>query len=190
MRMCEWVSVDRRRGKFAVLFIAVCTGVFSLISLSAAPLELFAATPSESPKLAHTPSSTFPNAVSTPTPPTASKIPARRESPISRNAVLSFLNAAIGWYRHLDVEQTLATEPTEMLYYADDREMAQKALGLGFDYARAQIAQLQAIAPLTERHASSQNDSRRWCADHRNFQSLQQACRGARGSENHAEQHH
>ncbi|MBV8771805.1 MAG: hypothetical protein JO166_05675, partial [Deltaproteobacteria bacterium] len=60
------------------------------------------------------------------------------------------MNAAIGWYRHLDVEQTLATEPAEMLYYSDDREVAQKALNLAFDFARAEVAQLQALSPLAE----------------------------------------
>lgn len=152
MRMSQWITVDRKRGKFGLLFSAVCICTFSLILIapSITLLNLFAATPSGSPKTAYTRTSTSPTVVSTPTLHIPSKIPATQEPAISRNSVLSFLNASISWYRHLDVEQTLATEPAEMLYYADDREIAQKALSLAFDFARAEVAQLQALSPLAK----------------------------------------
>src|SRR5215469_2630627 len=41
-----------------------------------------------------------------------------------REAVIAYLGQVIGWYRHLEVEQRLATEPAEILYIADDRQTA------------------------------------------------------------------
>jgi small-conductance mechanosensitive channel len=150
MRMLQSVSVDTGRVKCGLLFFAVCICSLILIASLIALPNSFAATPNASPSEAHTPSGAPPTSVPTATRQTVTKIPITQE-PISRNSVLSFLNEAISWYRHLDVEQTLATQPAEMLYFADDREMAQKALGLAFDFARAEVAQLQATtAPLTE----------------------------------------
>ncbi len=73
--------------------------------------------------------------------------PVQEKPPITEAGVISFLNATINWYRNLDVEQRLATEPAEILYFADDREMAQKALKLAFDFAHAAVPLIQATAP-------------------------------------------
>jgi small-conductance mechanosensitive channel len=83
-----------------------------------------------------------PTAQTAPNPGVAEEKPA-----IPEGDIISFLNATISWYRHLDVEQTLATEPAEMLYFADDRDMAQKALNLAFDFAHAAASLLQKTAP-------------------------------------------
>jgi small-conductance mechanosensitive channel len=83
-----------------------------------------------------------PTAQTAPNPGVAEEKPA-----IPEGDIISFLNATISWYRHLDVEQTLATEPAEMLYFADDRDMAQKALNLAFDFAHAAASLLQNTAP-------------------------------------------
>jgi small-conductance mechanosensitive channel len=72
--------------------------------------------------------------------------PAQARPPITQARVISFLNAAITWYRHRNVEQTLATEPAEILYFADDREMAKNVLNLAFDFARAAVPLVQATA--------------------------------------------
>lgn len=61
-----------------------------------------------------------------------------------REAVVSYLGQVIGWYRHLEVEQRLATEPAEILYLADDRQMAADIVKQAFAYARGEADLLKA----------------------------------------------
>lgn len=57
--------------------------------------------------------------------------------------IVAFLNQTISWYRHNSVEQQLATEPSDILYVNDNRQIADQVLRLSFDFARAD-AQLMA----------------------------------------------
>ncbi len=59
-------------------------------------------------------------------------------------AVIGFLSQVIGWYRHLAVEQGLVSDPAEMLFVAEDRQMADEVLDLSFEFAKAQAARLAA----------------------------------------------
>src|SRR6266851_2568805 len=43
---------------------------------------------------------------------------------VDRRSIISYLGEVIGWYRHREVEETLAREPAETLFLADDRQMA------------------------------------------------------------------
>jgi small-conductance mechanosensitive channel len=61
-----------------------------------------------------------------------------------REAVVSYLGQVISWYRHLEVEQRLATEPAEILYLADDRQMAADIVKQAFAYARGEADLLKA----------------------------------------------
>ncbi|HYA35631.1 MAG TPA: hypothetical protein VEF03_08420, partial [Candidatus Binataceae bacterium] len=61
--------------------------------------------------------------------------------------IISFLSEAIAWYRRLSVEETLITSPGDTIFLADSRELAKEALGLAFDYSRAQAVILQKMAP-------------------------------------------
>jgi small-conductance mechanosensitive channel len=63
--------------------------------------------------------------------------------------VISYLGELISWYRHLQVEERLATEPAETLFVADDRQNANRILELGFQYAdaAAKILDLRTPAP-------------------------------------------
>ncbi len=54
--------------------------------------------------------------------------------------VVSFLGAAIAWYRQLNVETGLVEEPSEALYLTADQGMAEEIVNLAFDYADAQAA--------------------------------------------------
>src|SRR6266849_8076341 len=42
---------------------------------------------------------------------------------VDRRSIISYLGEVIGWYRHREVEETLAREPAETLFLADDRQM-------------------------------------------------------------------
>lgn len=52
--------------------------------------------------------------------------------------VINFLNQTIGWYRHLSVERELASEPTDILFLEDNRQLANQIVRLSFDFAHAQ----------------------------------------------------
>jgi hypothetical protein len=140
------------------LFAAcICTLPLLLIAPVITSATGFAAAPTASSNAVHTPFTASP--AGTPAP-TESNIKSRNthEPAISPDSVISFLSAAINWYRHLDVEQTVATQPAEMLYLADDRAMAQKALTLAFEFARSVVALLQSTASAAK--PASQNASK------------------------------
>ncbi len=68
--------------------------------------------------------------------PSAAATSAAETRATSPQSVLSFLSDAINWYRHLNSEAQLVEEPSETLYYAEDRQTASDILSLAFDYAR------------------------------------------------------
>src|SRR5271163_4642551 len=55
-------------------------------------------------------------------------------------AVIGFLSQVIGWYRHLAIEEGLITDPAEMLFVSEDRQMADQVLNLSFEFAKAEAA--------------------------------------------------
>ena len=61
-------------------------------------------------------------------------------------AVIGFLSQVIGWYRQLSVEERLVIDPADMLFVADDRQMADETLDLSFEFAKADAALLAAGA--------------------------------------------
>ncbi len=67
-----------------------------------------------------------------------------------RRSIISYLGEVIGWYRHREVEETLAREPAETLFLADDRQMASDILKLAFESARAEAALLKITANETQ----------------------------------------
>jgi small-conductance mechanosensitive channel len=84
----------------------------------------------------------------------ANRLPAAAPSPageisaattVDRGAVTSYLAQVITWYRHLAVEESIARDPAEMLFLADNREMAGEVLKLAFEYARAQASLLKSL---------------------------------------------
>src|SRR5258708_38088162 len=82
-----------------------------------------------------------PTSNAAPHPASASGAEAARQapdSPTDPQTVISYLSDVIGWYRHLGVEAQLVVEPTEMLFFASDRQVANEILQLAFEYAHAQ----------------------------------------------------
>lgn len=64
----------------------------------------------------------------------------------SRTSVLSYLGQVIAWYRILAVEEQITRDPADIVFIADDRQMAGDVLHLAFDYARAQATLVKAMA--------------------------------------------
>ena len=69
---------------------------------------------------------------------------------VDRRSIISYLGEVIGWYRHREVEETLAREPAETLFLADDRQMASDILKLAFESARAEAALIKVTANATQ----------------------------------------
>src|SRR5262245_49829040 len=120
--------VAHRGGKSGPSFFTarICTLLLLLIAPVITLATGFAAAPTASSNAVHTQFTPSPAVAPAPTE-SNTKSRKTQEPAISSNSVISFLSAAIGWYRNLDVEQTVATQPAEMLYLADNRAMAQKA---------------------------------------------------------------
>ena len=62
--------------------------------------------------------------------------------PDNSQDIISFLNQTILWYRQLTVQQQLATEPSDVLFLNDNRQLADETVRLSFDFARAQAQAL------------------------------------------------
>jgi small-conductance mechanosensitive channel len=75
-----------------------------------------------------------------------------QQQPISSTPqeVIQFLNQTLGWYRFLAVDQQVATEPNEVLFVNDNREIANQVVRLSFDYARAEQEVLSKSALSTQ----------------------------------------
>jgi small-conductance mechanosensitive channel len=60
---------------------------------------------------------------------------------------LPYLKQTIDWYQHLRVEQQLVTDPADVTFLDDERQIAKQILKLSFDFARAQ-AKFVSTAPV------------------------------------------
>ena len=59
-------------------------------------------------------------------------------------AIIPFLNQTIVWYRDLTQQQQLATEPSDIMFFNDNRQIADQVVRLSFEYARARAQALAA----------------------------------------------
>jgi small-conductance mechanosensitive channel len=90
--------------------------------------------------------------VSADAPPADSPGPA---NPITGQQIIDYLNQTIDWYRQLGVEESIATDPADLLFVNDDRQMASQIARLSFDFGRVAAQSLAAQAP----PASTQNQT-------------------------------
>jgi small-conductance mechanosensitive channel len=58
--------------------------------------------------------------------------------------VLRYLDQTIDWHRHLAVEEQLASDPSDVLFLVEDKQLAGQILRLSFDFARADAELLAA----------------------------------------------
>jgi small-conductance mechanosensitive channel len=88
-------------------------------------------------------------------------MPAQQVSGNDGQAIMSFLNQTIVWYRQLTAEQQLATEPSDVLYLNDDKQLADEIVRLSFDFARARAQMLGAQEEKSSALSQSSSPSRR-----------------------------
>ncbi len=62
--------------------------------------------------------------------PSASDLPSNQQ-------VLAFLTETIDWYRHRAVERQVATDPVDLVFQEDDRQIAVQVVQLSFEFAKA-----------------------------------------------------
>ena len=55
-----------------------------------------------------------------------------------RSQILQFLDQTINWYRQIDVERQIATEPEDIIAVDDDRALADQIVRHAFEFARAE----------------------------------------------------
>ena len=72
--------------------------------------------------------------------------------------VIVYLDQVISWYRHSMADQQLASEPSDILFVNDDRQIAEQVVRLAFDFARAD-AQLLAATPSAGTSAQQQEQT-------------------------------
>ena len=59
-------------------------------------------------------------------------------SPPDAQNVISYLNQTILWYRQLTVQQEAASEPSDLVFLNQNRQLADQVVRLSFDFARAE----------------------------------------------------
>ena len=64
--------------------------------------------------------------------------------------VIQFLDQTIDWYRTLGLQQQAASEPSDMLFFYDNRQAASKVMSLAFDIARANADLLAKEQPFSQ----------------------------------------
>jgi small-conductance mechanosensitive channel len=70
--------------------------------------------------------------------------------------VITYLNQSISWYQHSSVEEQLATEPRDLLFVNQNRQLADQIIRLSFDFANAEA---QRLAPAALDQSQGQTDS-------------------------------
>jgi small-conductance mechanosensitive channel len=82
--------------------------------------------------------------------------PAPNPTAGGEEGIVPFLNQNIVWYRDLTQQQQLATEPSDVLFFNDNRQIAEQVVRLAFEYARARAQALaaQPTAPANSANAS------------------------------------
>jgi small-conductance mechanosensitive channel len=87
--------------------------------------------------------------------------------------VIDFLNQTIVWYRQLSTQQSLASQPIDVIFLNDNRQLADQIAQLSFEFARARA---QALA--TDNQGEEGSNQTAGSAPSR-FQSLLQLAKGA-----------
>jgi small-conductance mechanosensitive channel len=68
--------------------------------------------------------------------------------------LIHFLSHTITWYHQLPMEQHLATEPSDLAFFQENRHIADQVVELSFDYARSQAQLLQSRKPAPQTAAN------------------------------------
>ena len=79
---------------------------------------------------------------------------------ISSTELLQFLNQTIDWYRQMDRQRQMATEPDQVLLVDEDQQMANEVARLSFDFARAGAESVEKQVSTNQTADEGSNSSR------------------------------
>jgi small-conductance mechanosensitive channel len=85
--------------------------------------------------------------------------------------LLQYLNQTIGWYRQLDLQRQMVTDPDEGMAVNDNQQIANQVVSLAFEFARAEADSIE------KEEASGRAGSRDEASSSR-YQALRQALTG------------
>jgi small-conductance mechanosensitive channel len=97
-----------------------------LLLLGSLPGAIFAAAPAE--------------------PPPAGAAPPNHVSPLTAEQLVQILDQTVDWYRTLGTQQQNATQPSDLLLFYANRQIAEKVVGLTFQFAHANAELLSSEA--------------------------------------------
>ena len=75
----------------------------------------------------------------------------------SAQDVLSFVNKNISWFRNISMEQQVATEPEDVVFVNDNRQLSTRAVRLSFDFAMA-YANTPSLSPRSQQQQGATED--------------------------------
>src|SRR6266481_7047017 len=65
-------------------------------------------------------------------------------TPSESDTIIAFLNQSIGWYRQVMAQQQFVNEPSDAVMFNENRQIADQAIRMSFDFARARGRALSA----------------------------------------------
>jgi len=80
------------------------------------------------------------------------------DAPNPSQALISFLNQAVVWYRQLSLQQQFATEPSDILFLNDNCQLGDQIVWLSFEFARSRAQAVLAqpgVEPTSDSNTSS-----------------------------------
>src|SRR5215831_12283276 len=94
----------------------------------------------------------------TPQPPAAAQKTDQR-AVMTGDKVVQILDETVDWYRTLGTQQQAATQPSDLLILYANRQIADKAVGLAFELARANAELLSSEADVAGKAAAGADSS-------------------------------
>jgi small-conductance mechanosensitive channel len=91
--------------------------------------------------------------------------------------LLQYLNQTIGWYRQLDLQRQMATEPEEGMVVNENEQIANQVVSLAFDFARVQADAIEKAAAAGQAGERDETGAPRYQALRRMLASLDQQVR-------------
>lgn len=81
------------------------------------------------------------------------------DAPSSEEGIIPFLSQSVVWHRQLTAQQELVSEPADVLFLRDNRQLADQIVRLSFDFARTRAQALANQAPSGSASATTGSSS-------------------------------
>ncbi len=80
-------------------------------------------------------------------------------APSESDRIIAFLNQSIGWYRQVMAQQQFVNEPSDAVMFNENRQIADQAIRMSFDFARARARALSAESKGQEANPAQPNQA-------------------------------